>query len=150
MVLTCEPCLAFLRTSSGSYRAGVPGRMALVGSECAGRRRAVSMIPTSPGRRDVGLESEVALWARPSDRRGRPEASGGRSKCSDRSGGPKGSTSGRRSFRSRPSGRRLGRPSGLLYLDSWAEPWHRSRSLRDPGFMNPTSMAYKSSEQGDD
>ena len=30
--LTCEPCLVFLRTSSGSFRAGVPGRMALVGS----------------------------------------------------------------------------------------------------------------------
>ena len=32
------------------------------------------LVPTSPGRRDVGSESEVALWARPSDRRGRPEA----------------------------------------------------------------------------
>ena len=29
VVLTCEPCLAFLRTSSGSFRTG---RMALVGS----------------------------------------------------------------------------------------------------------------------
>ena len=138
VVLTCEPCLAFLRTSSGSYRTGVPGRMAPVGSECAGRRRAVSRVPTSPGRRDTGLESKVALWARPSDRRGRPEAAGGRSECSDRSGGPKGSTSGRCSFRSKPSSRRLGRSSGLLYLDSWAEPWRGSRSPRDPGFMNPT------------
>jgi hypothetical protein len=138
VVLICEPCLAFLRTSSGSYRGGVPGRMAPVGSECAGRRRAVSRVPTSPGRRDVGLESEVALWARPFDQRGCPEAAGGRSECSDRSGGPKGSTSGRRSFWSRPSGRRLGCPSGLLYLDSSAKPWHGSRSLRDPRFMNPT------------
>ena len=63
VVLTCEPCLAFLRTSSGSYRAGVPGRMAPVGSECAGRRRAVSRVPTSPGRRDMGSESEVGLGA---------------------------------------------------------------------------------------
>ena len=50
VVLTCEPCLAFLHTSSGSYRVGVPGRMAPVGSECAGRRRAVNRVPTSPGR----------------------------------------------------------------------------------------------------
>ena len=27
VVLTCEPCLAFLHTPSGSFRAGVPGRM---------------------------------------------------------------------------------------------------------------------------
>ena len=39
-----EPCLAFLRTSSSSHRAGVPGRMSLVGSECAGQRRAVSIL----------------------------------------------------------------------------------------------------------
>ena len=61
VALTFETCLAFLRTSSGSYRAGVPGRMAPVGSECAGRRRAMSRVPTSPGRRDVGSESEVGL-----------------------------------------------------------------------------------------
>ena len=72
VVLTCEPCLAFLRTSSGSHRAGVPGRMAPISSECAGRRRAVSRVPTSLGRRDTGLESEVSLWARPFDRRGLP------------------------------------------------------------------------------
>ena len=63
VVLTYEPCLAFLRTPSGSFRVGVPGRMALVGSECAGRRRAVSRVPTSPGRRDAGLESKVGLGA---------------------------------------------------------------------------------------
>ena len=88
VVLTCEPCLAFLRTSSGSHRAGVPGRMAPVGSECAGRRRAVSRIPANPGRRRrVGVRSSV--WARPSDRRGRPEAAGVRSERSGRRGGPK-------------------------------------------------------------
>ena len=27
VVLTCEPCLAFLRTPSGSFRAGVPGQV---------------------------------------------------------------------------------------------------------------------------
>ena len=31
-------------------------------------------VPTSPGRRDVGLESEVVLWAKPSNQRGLPEA----------------------------------------------------------------------------
>ena len=50
VVLTCEPCLAFLRTSSSALRTGCPGRMAPVGSECAGRRRKVSRAPTSPGR----------------------------------------------------------------------------------------------------
>ena len=65
VVLTCEPCLTFLRTSSGSYRAGVPGQMSLVGFECAGRRRAVSRVPTSPGRGVgvTGSESEVGLGA---------------------------------------------------------------------------------------
>ena len=61
VVLTREPCPAFLHTSPGSYRAGVPGRMAPVGSECAGRRRAVSRVPTSPGQRDTGSKSEVGL-----------------------------------------------------------------------------------------
>ena len=63
VVLTCEPCLAFLRTPSGSFRAGVPGRMAPVSSECADQRRVVSMVPTCPSRRDVGSESEVGLGA---------------------------------------------------------------------------------------
>ena len=27
VLLTCEPCLAFLRTPSGSFPAGVPGRI---------------------------------------------------------------------------------------------------------------------------
>ena len=63
VVLTCEPCLAFLRTSSGPYRAGVPSRMAPVGSECTDWRRVVSKVPTSPGRRDAGSESKVGLGA---------------------------------------------------------------------------------------
>ena len=61
VVLTCEPCLAFLHTSSGPYRAGVPGRMALVGSECVGRRRVVSRVLTRSGQRDAGSELEVGL-----------------------------------------------------------------------------------------
>ena len=60
VVLTYEPCLAFLRTSPGSYGAGVPGRMAPVGFECAGRRRAVSRIPANLGQRHrVGVGSSV-------------------------------------------------------------------------------------------
>ena len=60
VVLTCESCFAFLRTSSSSHRAGVPGRMALVDSECAGRRRAVSRVPVNSGRRHgVGVGSSV-------------------------------------------------------------------------------------------
>jgi len=47
----------------GPFRAGVPGRMAPVGFGCAGRRRAVRRVLTYPGRRDVGLESEVGLGA---------------------------------------------------------------------------------------
>ena len=62
-VLACEPCLSFLRMPSGSYRMGILGRMAPVGSECAGRRRAMSRVLMSLGRRDTGLESEVGLEA---------------------------------------------------------------------------------------
>jgi len=76
VILTCEPCLAFLHTSSSSHRAGIPSRMALVGSECAGQRRAVSRVPMSPGWRDTGSESEVSLWARPFDQRGLPIGEG--------------------------------------------------------------------------
>ena len=63
VVLTCEPCLAFLCTPSSSYGMGVPGRMALVDSECAGRRRAVSRVLMSPSHRDARLELEVGLRA---------------------------------------------------------------------------------------
>ena len=111
--------------------------MAPVSSGHASRRRAVSRVSVNPcWRRGVGVGSSA--WARPSDWRGRPVVAGVRSERSGRRGGPKQSTSGRCSSSARPSGRRLGRPSGLLYLDSWAEPWRGSRSPRDPGFVNPT------------
>ena len=88
VVLTCEPCLAFLRTSSSSDRAGIPGRMALVGSECVGRRRAVSRVPVNPSRRcGVRVGSSVLGQAFRSER-----TSGGgwsRSKCFGRRGGSK-------------------------------------------------------------
>ena len=48
VVLTCEPCLAFLRTPSGSFRAGVPGRMVPTRFWRASQRRAVSRLPASP------------------------------------------------------------------------------------------------------
>ena len=35
--------------------------------------------------------------------------------------------------------RPLGWPMSCV-LSTWAEPWHGSRSSRDPGFMNPTEL----------
>ena len=68
VVLTCEPCLAFLRMPSGSFRAGILGRMAPVSPQCTGRRRVVSWLPASPGRR-VGVavgrpeaEANAPIW----------------------------------------------------------------------------------------
>ena len=89
-------------------------------------------------RRGVGVGSSA--WARPSDRRGRPEAAGARIERSGRIGGPKQLTSGRCSSWARPSGRLLDRPFALLFLDSRVELWRGSRSSRDPGFMNPTHV----------
>ena len=104
VVLTCEPCLAFLRTSPGSYRAGIPGQMALVGTECAGRRRAVSRVPVIPGRRrGVEVISSVLGQAFQSER---PSGGGwSRSERSGRRGGPKQPTRGRCSSSARPFGR---------------------------------------------
>ena len=55
---------------------GAPDWMALVGPQCAGRRRVVSRLPASLGRgvEVAGSEQEAVLWAKPFDRRGRPEA----------------------------------------------------------------------------
>ena len=68
VVVTCEPCLAFLRTSSSFYEPRSKGRGVRVRSSALGK----------------AFRSE--------------RASGGQSECSDQSGGPKGSSSGRRSF----------------------------------------------------
>ena len=140
----------FLRLFPGPYRASVPGRLVPVGSECASWRRAVCRGLVHPQ-----LETRVGVGssalARPSGRRGRPEA-GWRPKRALRSERWAGVGSGRRSSSARPSGRKLDRPSGLsfrylgrprscasfatlstgpsLLLGSW--------SMRDPGFMNPT------------
>ena len=74
VVLTCEPCLAFLRTSPSPYRAGVPGRLIPIGSNRANRRRAVSRGWAYPRSESAGSELEVVLLARLFGQRGRPEA----------------------------------------------------------------------------
>ena len=51
----------FLRPFPGPYRAGVPGRLVLVGSDCASRRRAVSRVWHTPSQRR-GSESKVVFW----------------------------------------------------------------------------------------
>ena len=99
--LTCALPFSF---APGSFRAGVPGRMAPVGSGHASRRRAVSRVPANPGRRrGVGVGSSA--WAWPSDRRGRSEVAGVRSERSGRRGGPKQPMRGRCFFSASPSGR---------------------------------------------
>ena len=72
--LTCAPCLAFLRTSPSPYRAGIPGQLVPVGSDRASRRRVVSRGWAYPRSESAGSELEAVLLARPSGRRGHPEA----------------------------------------------------------------------------
>ena len=62
----------FLRPFPGPYRAGVPGRLVPVGSDCASRRGAVSRgLAHSRSEKRVGVGSGVL--ARPSVQRGYPE-----------------------------------------------------------------------------
>jgi len=73
--LTLCALACFFRLSPGSFRAGVPGRMAPVGPGRASRRRVVSRVSANPDRRrGVGIGSSAL--GQPSDRRGRPEAAG--------------------------------------------------------------------------
>ena len=51
----------FLWTFPGPYRAGVPGRLVPVGSDCASRRGGVSRGSTHSRRRS-GSEPEVVFW----------------------------------------------------------------------------------------
>ena len=127
----------FLRLFPGPYRAGVPSRSVPVGSDCASRRGAVSRgLAFSCLEKRVGVESGV--WpSLPVGEAVRRRAGVG---------------SGRRSSSARPSDRRLDHPSGLSSryfgpahelrvarnVVCWAEPLLGSRSMRDPGFMNPT------------
>ena len=101
----------FLRPFPGPYRAGVPGRLIPVGSDCASRRGAISTgLVHSRSEKRVRVGS--GALARPSGRRDRPEA-GWRPKRALRSERWAGVGSGCRSSSARPSGRRLGRLSGL-------------------------------------
>ena len=62
----------FLHPFSGPYRAGVPGRLVPVGSDCASRRGVVSRGSAHPrSEKRVGVRSDVL--ARPFGRRGHPE-----------------------------------------------------------------------------
>ena len=86
--LTLCALACFFRSSPGSFRAGIPGRMAPVSPGHASRRRVVSRVSANPDRRrGVGIGSSAL--GQPFDRRGRPEAAGVRSERSGRRGGPK-------------------------------------------------------------
>ena len=66
--LTLCTLLCFLRSFPGPFRAGVPGRLVLVGSGCTSWRRAVSRVFAYPGRRR-GVGAESSALAKPSGRR---------------------------------------------------------------------------------
>ena len=96
----------------GPHRAGIPGQLVPVGSNCASQRRAVSRGPVHPWSErwaEVGSEPRSSS-ARPSGQRGGPESE---ARPSSRRHGPE--------LEARPSGRRLDRPSGLS-LGIWAGP----------------------------
>ena len=57
VVLTCEPCLAFLRMPFGSFQEGIPGRMVPSRFWCASRRIAMSRVFYEP-------RSETWGWSR--------------------------------------------------------------------------------------
>ena len=116
--LCALPC--FLRSFPVSFRAGVPGWLVPVGSDCASRRGVVSRGSAySRSEKRVGIGSGVL--ARPFGRRGRPEVG----RCWKRalfllceafwSERRAGVGSGRRSSSARPSCRRLDCPSGLSF-----------------------------------
>ena len=65
--------LYFLRLFPGPYRAGVSGRLVLVGSDRVSRRRVVSRDLAHPWS-ETRVEVESGVLARPSGQRGRPEA----------------------------------------------------------------------------
>ena len=73
--LTLCALACFFRSSPGSSRAGVPGRMAPVGPSRASRRRVVTRVFANLSRRcGVGVGSSAL--GQPSDRRGHLEAAG--------------------------------------------------------------------------
>ena len=151
-----------METSLCAYRAGVPGRLVPVGYDCASRRGAVSR-GSAHSRSEKRVEVGSSVLARPSGRRGRLEVGRCRKRalfllCEAFQVERRAEVgSGRRSSSARPSGRRLDRPSGLSFryfgpaqelrvvrnVVCWVEPLLGSRSMRDPGFMNPTSVVEK-------
>ena len=152
--LSALPC--FLRPFPSPHRAGVPSRLVLVSSHYASRRRAVSrgsVRSRSEMRVEAGSE-RLSSSARPSGRRGRLESE---ARPSGRRGGPESEASERRFSLARPSGRRLDRSSGpsldflgrprscasFAIVVCWAELLLGIRSMRDPGFMNPTEPLRK-------
>ena len=138
-----------LRLFPGPYRAGVPGRLVLVGSDCASWRRAVSRAWHIPGR-TCGVRVGSSALARPSGSRGCPEA-GWRPKRALRSERWAGVGSGHRSSSARPFDWKFDHPCGLLFrylgrpkscalvrnVVRWAEPLLRSRSMRGPRIYEP-------------
>ena len=103
----------------GPRRAGVPGRLVPVGSDCASRRRVVSRGSVHP-RSETQVGVRGGVWPSLSvgeavQRRHRVESEAFRL---ERQAGVR---SGRRSSSARPSGRRLDRPSGCR-LGIWAGP----------------------------
>jgi len=60
--LTCAPCLTCSARFLGPHRAGLPGLLVLVGSDCQSRRRAVSRGSVHPRSQTwVGVRSSVWL-----------------------------------------------------------------------------------------
>ena len=107
----------FLCPFPGPHQVGIPGQLVPIGSDFASRRRAISrgsVYPRSETRvEDVG-QSRKRCLARPSSRRGRPEASW-RPRRALRSERRAGVGSGCRSSSARSYSRRLDRPFGLLF-----------------------------------
>ena len=113
IVVDLSALLYFLHPFPGPYRAGVPGRLVLVGSDCASWRGGVSKGSVhSRSEKRVGVVSGV--WPGLPVGEAVRRWAGDRSERSGRRGGPA-LENGRRSSSDRPSGRRLDRLSGLSF-----------------------------------
>ena len=111
--LTLSALPYFLRLFPGPYRAGIPGRLVPVGSDCVSRRGAVSRGSAHPrSEKRVGVRSGVGPSL--SIEEAVQRRAGDRSERSGRRGWAR-VGSGRRSSSAMPSGRRLDCPSGPLF-----------------------------------
>ena len=143
----------FLRPFPSPHRVVVPGRLVLLGSDCASRRGAVSRGSAHP-RSETWVRVRSGVWlgllveeAVRSQKRALLLLS--EAFRSERQARVK---SGRHFSSARAFGWRLDHPSGLSFrylgwpkscalvrnVVCWAKPLQGSRSTRDPGFMNPT------------